>query len=267
MRKKMTLNGFLEQQWDAYTPEEHALWRLLVAQQCEILQGRAVQVFIDGIDFLGISPVGIPKFSELNEKLMGCTGWEVVAVPGLVPDELFFELLANRKFPSTTFLRTPAQIDYIQEPDIFHDIFGHIPLLAHPVFADYMQAYGKAGLKAIDAQHLDYLARLYWYTVEFGLIQTPTGLQIYGAGIVSSKGESVYCLESDVPNRIWLDTTRVMKTKYIIDRYQDVYFVIDSFDELLKKTKEVFESDLVSLHLPEVLSPTDVLTSDQLYTT
>lgn len=261
----MTFNAFLDQQWDAYTAEEHALWRLLTAQQCAILQGRAVQVFIDGIDFLGISPTGIPRFNELNLKLMERTGWEVVAVPGLVPDELFFELLANRKFPSTTFLRTPAQIDYIQEPDIFHDIFGHIPLLAHPVFADYMQAYGRAGLKAIAAQHLEYLARLYWYTVEFGLIQTPDGLQIYGAGIVSSKGESVYCLESDVPNRIWLDTERVMKTEYIIDRYQDVYFVIESFDDLLQKTRKVFESDLTCRYLPETLTPTDVFVGDQAY--
>ncbi|MDP4725214.1 MAG: phenylalanine 4-monooxygenase [Alphaproteobacteria bacterium] len=261
----MTFNAFLDQQWDAYTAEEHALWRLLTAQQCTILQGRAVQVFIDGIDFLGISPTGIPKFNELNLKLMERTGWEVVAVPGLVPDELFFELLANRKFPSTTFLRTPAQIDYIQEPDIFHDIFGHIPLLAHPIFADYMQAYGRAGLKAIAAQHLEYLARLYWYTVEFGLIQTPDGLQIYGAGIVSSKGESVYCLESDVPNRIWLDAERIMKTEYIIDRYQDVYFVIESFDDLLQKTRKVFESDLTCLCLPETLTPTDVFVGDQAY--
>lgn len=237
----MTFGAFSEQNWGAYTSEEHALWCLLTAQQYEILKGRAAQVFIDGIDFLGISPTGIPKFHELNQKLIACTGWEIVPVSGLVQDELFFELLANRKFPSTTFLRTPKQIDYIQEPDIFHDIFGHIPLLVHPVFADYMQAYGRSGLKAIAAQHLEYLARLYWYTVEFGLIQTPNGLQIYGAGIVSSKGESVYCLESNIPSRIWLDTARVMKTEYIIDRYQDVYFVIESFDTLLARTKEVFE--------------------------
>ena len=261
----MTLTPFLDQQWDAYTHEQHALWCLLTARQCEILQGRAVQVFIDGIDFLGITPTGIPKFTELNAKLMDRTGWEVVGVPGLVSDELFFELLANRKFPSTTFLRTPAQVDYIQEPDIFHDIFGHIPLLAHPVFADYMQAYGRAGVNAIAAQHLENLARLYWYTVEFGLIQTPNGLQIYGAGIVSSKGESVYCLESAVPNRIWLDTERVMKTNYIIDRYQDVYFVIESFDDLLEKTKKVFESDLTRLHLPDVFAPTDMVEGDRVY--
>lgn len=261
----MTFSTFSTQNWDAYTSEEHALWRFLAAQQYEILQGRAVQVFIDGIDFLGISPTGIPKFTQLNEKLSKSTGWEIVPVPGLVPDELFFDLLANRKFPSTTFLRTPEEVDYIQEPDIFHDIFGHIPLLAHPVFADYMQAYGRAGLKAIAAQHLEYLARLYWYTVEFGLIQTPSGLQIYGAGILSSKGESIYCLESDIPNRIWLDTTRVMETDYIIDRYQDVYFVIESFDLLLEKTKLVFESDLGQLYLPEVLRPLDVLASDRVY--
>lgn len=222
-------------------------------------------MFIDGIDFLGISPSGIPKFTSLNEKLMKRTGWEVVAVPGLVPDEMFFELLANRKFPSTTFLRTPAQVDYIQEPDIFHDVFGHVPLLAHPIFADYMQAYGKAGLKAMQAKNLEYLARLYWYTVEFGLIKTTDGLQIYGAGIVSSKGESVYCLESDVPNRLWLDTTRVMKTEYIIDRYQDVYFVIDGFDSLLEKTKSIFESDFTKIYLPEIFTPQDRFENDQIY--
>ncbi len=162
----------------------------------------------------------VPEFDQLNETLMRATGWQVVAVPGLVPDEVFFEHLANRRFPASWWMRKPEQLDYLQEPDCFHDVFGHVPLLINPIFADYMEAYGKGGLKAAKLGALDMLARLYWYTVEFGLIQTPAGLRIFGAGILSSQGESIYSLDSDSPNRIGFDLHRIMRTRYRIDTFQ-----------------------------------------------
>ena len=179
---------------------------------------------------------GIPDFAALNEKLLGLTGWTVVAVPGLVPDEVFFEHLANRRFPAANFIRRADELDYLEEPDVFHDVFGHVPMLTDPVFADYMQAYGKGGLRALSLGHLAHLARLYWYTVEFGLLQTPQGLRIYGAGIVSSRTESIFALESDSPHRLGFDLERVMRTPYRIDDFQQVYFVIPSLRYLLDAT-------------------------------
>jgi phenylalanine-4-hydroxylase len=181
----------IDQNWAAYGTAEHAIWRHLFERQGKLLQGRATPEFLDGIDRLGVAAEGIPDFRRLNEVLDRATGWRIVAVPGLVPDDIFFGHLANRRFPSTCFIRKPEQIDYIEEPDVFHDIFGHVPLLVNPVFADYMQAYGAGGLKALGLGSLKKLARLYWYTVEFGLIRRPEGLRIYGSGIVSSKGESI----------------------------------------------------------------------------
>jgi phenylalanine-4-hydroxylase len=201
-----------------------------------MLPGRAADAFLNGLDVLRLDQPGIPDFVQLNERLSAATGWEVVAVPGLVPDAVFFDHLANRRFVSGNFIRRADQLDYLQEPDVFHDVFGHVPMLADQVFADYMQAYGKGGLRSLDFGALHKLARLYWYTVEFGLVQQADGLRIYGAGIVSSYGESVFALDDDSPNRIGFDLERIMRTDYRIDDFQQNYFVIDSFDQLLRTT-------------------------------
>lgn len=224
------------QAWTSYTEAEHAMWDKLFERQAKMLPGRAVSEFLDGLDVLRMTKPGIPDFEELSERLMKLTGWRVVAVPGLVSDRVFFEHLANRRFVAGRFIRTPEQIDYLQEPDIFHDVFGHVPLLANPVFADYMQAYGEGGLRADGMGAIDHLARLYWYTVEFGLIRQGDDLKLYGAGIVSSYGESVFALDDASPNRVGFDLKRLMRTKYRIDDYQQTYFVIDSFEDLLRQT-------------------------------
>lgn len=226
------------QAWDSYTPAEHAMWDRLFDRQAKMLPDRVTPEFMAGLDMLRMSKPGIPDFDELSERLMKATGWQVVAVPGLIPDDVFFDHLANRRFVAGRFIRTPEQLDYLQEPDIFHDVFGHVPLLAHPVFADYMQAYGEGGRRANGLGVLDKLARLYWYTVEFGLIRSGGDLKLYGAGIVSSYGESIFALDDPSPNRIGFDLERVMSTEYRIDDYQQTYFVIDSFEDLLKQTLE-----------------------------
>jgi phenylalanine-4-hydroxylase len=212
------------------------MWDRLFARQSAMLSSRVVPAFMEGLDVLRLSKPGIPDFGELSERLMKATGWQVVAVPGLVPEAIFFEHLANRRFVAGRFIRTPDQIDYLEEPDIFHDVFGHVPLLAHPVFADYMQAYGEGGLRAMDYGAIDKLARLYWYTVEFGLIRDGGELKLYGSGIVSSYGESIYALNDPSPNRLGFDLKRVLRTRYEIDDFQRNYFVIESFDDLLRQT-------------------------------
>ena len=230
----------IPQDWAAYTPQEHALWDRLFARQAQMLPDRAVAEFMNGLDVLRMTRPGIPDFDELSERLMKLTGWQVVAVPGLVPDRLFFDHLANRRFVAGRFLRTPDQIDYLSEPDIFHDVFGHVPMLTDPDFADYMQAYGLGGQRAAGLGVLDQLARLYWYTVEFGLMESPDGLRIYGAGIVSSATESVFALEDASPNRIAFDLERVMRTLYRIDDFQQVYFVVPSIEALKAATLQDF---------------------------
>jgi phenylalanine-4-hydroxylase len=255
------------QNWDAYTPDEHAMWDRLFERQSKMLPGRVVDDFMDGLDILRLSKPGIPDFDELSERLMKATGWQVVAVPGLVPDAVFFDHLANRRFVAGNFIRTPEQLDYLQEPDIFHDVFGHVPLLANPVFADYMQAYGEGGLRAAGRGALANLARLYWYTVEFGLIKSDNGLKLYGAGIVSSYGESIFALDDPSPNRIGLDLNRVMQTAYKIDDYQQTYFVIDSFESLLEQTLETdFAPLYAALEGVETLGTDAILESDIVYT-
>jgi phenylalanine-4-hydroxylase len=253
------------QDWAAYAPAEHAMWDRLFARQSQLLVGRAVPAFLRGLDVLHLSKPGIPDFTELSERLTKLTGWSVVAVPGLVPDEVFFEHLAHRRFVAGRFIRRPDQIDYLQEPDVFHDLFGHVPLLADPVFADYMQAYGEGGLRAARLGAIDRLARLYWHTVEFGLIQGDEGLRIYGAGIVSSHGESLYALESPEPARIAFDMPRVMRTRYKIDDYQGAYFVIDSFEGLLKLTLETDFAPLYrALAAEPDIQPGEVTAADRL---
>jgi phenylalanine-4-hydroxylase len=226
----------IAQDWGRFTSSEHSLWDQLFDRQAKLLPGRVAQEFIDGLGVLRMDKPGIPNFEELSERLMKLTGWQVVAVPGLIPDDVFFEHLANRRFVSGNFIRTPEQLDYLQEPDVFHDVFGHVPLLAHPVFANYMQAYGEGGLRAAGLGKIENLARLYWYTVEFGLVRSDGGLRIYGAGIVSSYGESIFALDDPSPNRLGFDLKRLMRTKYRINDYQQNYFVIDSFDDLLRQT-------------------------------
>ncbi|NJR79134.1 phenylalanine 4-monooxygenase [Sphingomonas corticis] len=226
----------IPQGWDRYSAEDHATWDTLFERQAKLLPGRVAPEFIAGLDVLRLSKPGIPDFDELSDRLMKATGWQVVAVPGLVPDDVFFDHLANRRFVSGNFIRRPEQLDYLQEPDVFHDVFGHVPLLAHPVFADYMQAYGQGGQRAAGLGAIQRLSRLYWYTVEFGLIRDGDGMKLYGAGIVSSSAESIFALEDPSPNRIGFDLARVMRTEYRIDDFQQNYFVIDSFDDLLDRT-------------------------------
>ena len=252
------------QDWASYTLAEHAMWNKLFARQARMLPGRVTPVFMQGLDILRLSQSGIPDFEELSERLMRATGWQVVAVPGLVPDDVFFDHLANRRFVAGRFIRTPDQQDYLQEPDVFHDVFGHVPLLANPVFADYMQAYGQGGQRATGLGAIKRLARLYWYTVEFGLVAEPDGLKLYGAGIVSSFGESLFALDDRSPNRLGFDLERVMRTEYRIDDYQQSYFVIPSFDDLLEQT---LETDFAPLYetqakLPDL--PSDAVTQEDM---
>jgi phenylalanine-4-hydroxylase len=257
----------ISQDWDAFSAAEHAMWDKLFARQSAMLPGRASEAFLRGIDVLRLEKPGIPDYRELNARLMAATGWQVVAVPGLVPDEVFFNHLANRRFPAGNFIRTPEQLDYLQEPDVFHDVFGHVPMLADPVFADYMVAYGEGGLRSLQFDALKQLARLYWYTVEFGLIREAGGLRIYGAGIVSSYAESVFALDSDSPNRIGFDLARVMRTDYRIDDFQQNYFVIDSLDQLLDTTVNTDFAPLYAANdaLPPI-AIADILPSDAVIT-
>ena len=228
----------IPQNWDAFTAEEHAVWDTLYERQIKLLPGRASKAFLRGLDLLKLSESGIPNFEELSERLMKATGWQVVAVPGLVPDDVFFDHMANRRFVAGNFIRRADQLDYLQEPDVFHDVFGHVPLLADPVFADYMQEYGRAGWRAMEYNRLKALGALYWYTVEFGLIQEDVGLRAYGAGILSGPTEAVYAVEAESPNRIMLNVDRVMRTDYVISDLQPTYFVIDSFEDLYHQTVE-----------------------------
>ncbi|HCE07199.1 MAG TPA: phenylalanine 4-monooxygenase [Oxalobacteraceae bacterium] len=245
------------QDWAAYTPEQHALWRRLYQRQAKLLPGRACDVFMDSLAKMDAAD-GIPNFARTSDLLFKTTGWRLVAVPGLVPDHTFFEHLAHRRFPVTVWLREPHEFDYIVEPDVFHDFFGHVPLLFNPIFAGHLQQYGQGGLKALQLDGLPYLARLYWYTVEFGLIRSPQGLRAYGAGILSSGGEIGYCLTDPTPRRIPFEVERVMRTRYKIDSYQETYFVIDSFEQLFKDTAPDFSPIYARLKQMEPL-PADSL--------
>lgn len=229
----------VDQRWADYTADEHALWRRLYERQVRLLPGYACDEYLAGLARLDAGEA-IPRLDVASKKLHHATGWTLVGVPGLIPDLTFFDHLANRRFPVTTWLRTPAEFDYIVEPDVFHDFFGHVPLLLDPVYADYMQAYGKGGLKAARLDSLKFLARLYWYTVEFGLMSTPAGLRIYGAGILSSGGEVVHSIDSPKPRRVRFALERLLRTEYHIDRYQDTYFVIDGFAQLIADTAPDF---------------------------
>lgn len=228
-----------EQDWASYTAADHDTYRRLYERQTALLPGLACDAFIDALPSLGVRD-RIPRFEEINERLKPATGWEIVAVPGLIPERPFFDLLAHRRFPVTDWIRRPEEFDYVVEPDVFHDLFGHVPLLFNPVFADYVQRYGEGGLKAHGLGAGELLSRLYWYTIEFGLIQQADGLRAYGAGILSSSGELRHSVTSPQPRRIALDLLRCMRTRYKIDDYQATYFVIKSFDELFEMTAPDF---------------------------
>ena len=223
----------IPQRWEQFTAEDHRVWDLLFARQTKQLHGRVVRAFEEGLDVLHLSRPGIPELSELNDRLHARTRWEVVAVPGLVPDDIFFGHLANRRFPAGNFIRSASQLDYLEEPDVFHDVFGHVPMLANPAVADFMQALGEEGLSALGRGDVHRLSRLYWYTVEFGLAREDGALKIYGAGIASSFEESIYSLESAVPKRLRFDMSRVLRTRYRSDALQRCYFIVDSFEDLL----------------------------------
>ena len=235
-RPQQVGEDWLEPAQRNYSADEHAVWNELYARQMEVLPGRAASAFLAGLDRLDLARGGIPQFDRLSEELGALTGWRVVPVPMLIPDHVFFWHLANRRFPAGNFIRSRAEFDYIREPDVFHDVFGHVPMLADPVYADYMQEYGRAGWKAMRHNRLKSLGALYWYTVEFGLIQEPEGLRVYGAGILSGPAEAVFSLEAQSPNRIMLNVDRVMRTDYVIVDLQPTYFVIESFEQLYHDT-------------------------------
>jgi phenylalanine-4-hydroxylase len=253
----------IDQNWEGYTPADHAVWKTLFERQVKLLPGRACAEFLSGMRSLPIAATSIPDFRQLSDILMRRTGWQVVAVPGLVPPEVFFEHLANRRFPAGQFIRRPEQLDYIEEPDVFHDVFGHVPMLMHPVLADYLQAYGAGGLRAQRLGALEQLSRVYWFTVEFGLVAQDRELRIYGAGIASSYAEARFALDDPSPNRIGFDLARVMRTRYRIDDFQESYFVLRSLDDLLG----LAEVDFAPFYdrakaLPEI-EPGDLLPRDR----
>ena len=251
----------VDQDWAAYSPEEHELWRRLYQRQQSLVAKYACDEFNDTLATLRFGE-GIPRFDAINRKLAAITNWQLVAVPGLLPDLTFFDHLAHRRFPVTVWIREPEEFDYIVEPDIFHDFFGHVPMLFNPVFADYMQAYGKGGIKAHELGAIEMLSRLYWYTVEFGLIETAKGVRVYGAGILSSGGEISFSVDSPKPNRIGFDLMRIMQTRYKIDTFQETYFVIREFRELFDATAPDFTPYYAQLrgrepHAASAVLPTD----------
>ncbi|MGH6650114.1 MAG: phenylalanine 4-monooxygenase [Sphingopyxis sp.] len=228
----------MPQNWSAFSPEQHRTWRTLFDRQSTALDGYACRSFLKGLDILRQLTPGVPDFAELNALLKPASGWEVVAVPGWIPNRPFFEHLANRRFPAANFVRPPEQIAYSEEPDMFHDIFGHIPMLADPAFSDFLVAYGEAGLRAEKLGASDFLGRLWLYTVEFGLVVEDGALRAFGGGLLSSPAETLRALTSAEPRRIWLDIERVMRTDYHFDEFQRIYFVVESFEALLRATED-----------------------------
>ena len=256
----------IDQGWHNYTPQEHAVWKTLFERQSKLLPGRACDEFVRGMQDLPIGPDQIPNFEQLSETLSQRTGWQIVAVPGLVPDDVFFEHLAHRRFPAGHFIRKPHELDYLEEPDVFHDVFGHVPMLMNPAIADYIQAYGEGGLRAKRLGVLEKLARVYWYTVEFGLVKQPDGLRVYGAGIASSATETVFSVEDDSPNRVAFDLERVMRTNYRIDDFQESYFVLDNLNDLLELARIDFAPLYERVADASDFEPGDILPTDTVLT-
>jgi len=252
----------VDQGWERYSAEEHAIWKTLFERQSRLLPGRACDAFVEGMRKLPIGPEQIPDFRRLSDAMARQTGWQIVAVPGLVPDEVFFDHLAHRRFPAGNFIRGADQLDYLQEPDVFHDVFGHVPMLMNPIIADYIQAYGAGGLRAQALGVLPNLARVYWYTVEFGLVRQPEGLRIYGAGIASSFTETLFCLDDPSPHHVGFDLERVMRTRYRIDDFQQIYFVLDAFEQLLQLERTDFAPLYRRIRRQPELQPGDILPTD-----
>lgn len=230
----------MRQEYEKYTAEDFEVWRILFERQMKALPGKATQEYLDGIERVGFVAERIPNFEEVNERLQKYTGWRIYVVPGLLPNKEFFELMREGNFCATTWLRKMNQLDYLEEPDMFHDVFGHVPLLTNKPLCNFLVDLSKIALEHIDSEvAIELIARLYWYTVEFGLIQEPQGLRIYGAGILSSSGETDYSLYSDIPQRVPFNVAEILDTPYIKDRYQSKYFVIDSFEQLYASVPEI----------------------------
>ena len=258
-------NHIIPQDWARYTDEEHRTWQTLFRRQFDVLQSHACPEYLEGLDHLGITDAGIPDFAVMNERLRALTGWEVVAVPGLIPSRPCFDLLKERKFPAGRFIRRMDQLDYLEEPDIFHDVFGHVPLLTNPSYAEYMKAYGEAGEAAMANKGVRFLARLNWWTIEFGLIRKPDGIKIYGAGIASSFGETKYVASDPSANFITFDLERAMRTGYYIDDFQASYFVVDSFEGLFRRAMdEPFVPLYAKLRAQGDLTPFTTIPGDEI---
>lgn len=253
----------VDQPYHSYTEDEQDRWRFLYKRQKALLPGYAAKEFIDGLNDLKAGDA-IPRLDEANEILGAATGWKLVAVPGLIPDDVFFDHLANKRFPVSWWMRRGDEMDYLVEPDIFHDFFGHVPLLSNPIFADYMRQYGEGGPKAIRHGAQKMLARLYWYIVEFGLINTKDGLRAFGAGMLSSKNETIYSVENKRPNRVGFDLERVLTTNYMVDDFQKTYFVIDSFEHLFKESAQDFTPFYERLKGREPIDPEKLLPGDKI---
>jgi phenylalanine-4-hydroxylase len=253
----------IDQNWASYSAEEHERWDRLFARQSCLLPGRACDEFLAAMARIQLSAAGVPNFAELSRRLQAMTGWSVVPVAGLVPNEVFFEHLANRRFPAGAFIRPEHELDYIEEPDVFHDVFGHVPLLANPTYANFLEAYGQAGNRAMARGQLDNLARLYWYTVEFGLMKSGDDLRLFGAGIMSSPAETVFALEDTSPHRIAFSLERVMRTLVIIDDFQKTYFVVDSFERLLEECEQDFEPLYDRLRTATIIEPHELVQEDK----
>lgn len=228
----------MEQNYNAYTIEDQQTWQLLFDKQKGNM-AYASQAYIDGVDLIGFNRDEIPRFSEMNEVLNNATGWMVEVVPGWIPENTFFTLLFNRKFPSSTWLRSQDQLEYLEEPDMFHDVFGHVPLLTNQAFVDFLFELSKLGLDYIDNEYaLDLLSRVYWYTVEFGLIRENNELKIYGAGILSSSGETIYSV-SDKPEHFEFSVPEIISLPFRKDVFQTRYFIINSYDQLYDSVAEI----------------------------
>jgi len=259
---RATADFRLPQDYDGYTADEHAIWRTLYQRQVGLLNEHAAPEFIAGLRLLGAVGHRIPVLDEASERLKRLTGFEVIGVPGLIPEADFFAHLAERRFPVTVWMRRRDELDYLVEPDLLHDFFGHLPMLAHTVFANFIQAYGAIGAHAQTPAALKMLARLYWYTVEFGLVRTSRGLRAYGAGILSSSGETIYATRAAGPARIAFDLQRVLRTHYLIDAYQKTYFVLDDVEQLFDSVldadfERLFAEPEQPAYEPDARLPTD----------
>lgn len=222
----------MKQEYDLYTAEQHHVWELMYKEQIEILTSRATKTYLKGIETAQFEAHKIPRFTVINKALKPLTGWQVYPVPGLIDNKPFFELLAQKQFPATTWMRSLAQLKYIEEPDMFHDVFGHVPLLSEPYFASFLNGLSEIALEFITSPTaIELMARIYWYTIEFGLIKEDDALKIYGAGILSSPGESIYSLGTK-PEHFAFDLDKILETPYVKDTFQPQYFIAESYQQL-----------------------------------